>query len=55
MKFAEALWLLGTLLALGVGGLLVLGAFLHTRAVARFGDPSASRCSPPRARAGAAR
>lgn len=39
MRFAEELWLLGTLLALGVGGLLVLGAFLHTRAVARFGDP----------------
>jgi Ca-activated chloride channel family protein len=39
VKFAEELWLLGTLLALAVGGLLVLGAFLHTRAVARFGDP----------------
>jgi Ca-activated chloride channel family protein len=39
VRFAEELWLLGTLLALGVGGLLVLGAFLHTRAVARFGDP----------------
>ena len=35
MKFAEPLWLFGTLLALLVGGLLVLGAFKGVRALRR--------------------
>ena len=39
MKFAEPLWLLGTLLALLFGGLLVLGAFQGVRALRRFGEP----------------
>ncbi|HWO14783.1 MAG TPA: VWA domain-containing protein [Polyangiaceae bacterium] len=39
MKFAEPLWLLGTLLALLLGGLLVLGAFRGVRALRRFGEP----------------
>lgn len=38
MKFAQPLWLLGTLLALLVGGLLVLGAFRGVRALRRFGE-----------------
>jgi Ca-activated chloride channel family protein len=38
VKFAEPLWLLGTLLALLVGGLLVLGAFKGVRALRRFGE-----------------
>jgi Ca-activated chloride channel family protein len=39
VRFAEAIWLFGTLAALLVAALLVLGALLHTRAVRRFGDP----------------
>jgi len=39
VKFAEPLWLWGTLGALLIGALLALGAFLHQRAVKRFGDP----------------
>jgi Ca-activated chloride channel family protein len=38
VKFAEPLWLLGTLLALLVGGLLVLGAFRGVQALRRFGE-----------------
>jgi Ca-activated chloride channel family protein len=38
VKFAEPFWLLGTLLALLVGGLLVLGAFKGVRALRRFGE-----------------
>ena len=38
MKFAEPLWLLGTLLALAVAGLLVLGALSGVRALRRFGE-----------------
>ncbi len=38
MKFAEPLWLFGTLLALAVGALLVLGAFQGVRALRRFGQ-----------------
>ena len=38
MKFAQPLWLLGTLLALLVGGLLVLGAFRGVQALRRFGE-----------------
>jgi len=38
VRFAESLWLLGTLFALGVGALLALGGVLATRAVRRFGD-----------------
>ena len=38
MKFAEPLWLLGTLLALLLGGLLVLGALTGVRALRRFGE-----------------
>jgi Ca-activated chloride channel homolog len=38
VKFAESLWLLGTLLALVVAGLLVLGAFAGVRALRRFGE-----------------
>jgi Ca-activated chloride channel family protein len=39
VKFAEPFWLLGTLLALALGGLLVLGAFQGVRALRRFGEP----------------
>ena len=39
MNFAAPWFLLGTLLALAVGGLLVLGSLANVRAVARFGDP----------------
>jgi Ca-activated chloride channel family protein len=39
VKFAEPFWLLGTLLALVLGGLLVLGAFQGVRALRRFGEP----------------
>jgi Ca-activated chloride channel family protein len=38
VKFAEPLWLLGTLLALVVAGLLVLGALAGVRALRRFGE-----------------
>jgi Ca-activated chloride channel homolog len=38
VKFAEPLWLLGTLLALCVAGLLVLGALSGVRALRRFGE-----------------
>jgi Ca-activated chloride channel family protein len=38
VNFAAPWFLLGTLLALVVGGLLVLGGLATTRAVARFGD-----------------
>jgi Ca-activated chloride channel family protein len=38
VKFAQPLWLLGTLLALLVGGLLVLGAFRGVQALRRFGE-----------------
>jgi Ca-activated chloride channel family protein len=38
VKFAEPIWLLGTLLALLVGGLLVLGALSGVRALRRFGE-----------------
>ncbi len=38
MKFAEPLWLVGTLLALLLGGLLVLGALKGVRALRRFGE-----------------
>ncbi len=38
MKFAQPLWLLGALLALAVGGLLVLGALAGVRARRRFGQ-----------------
>jgi Ca-activated chloride channel family protein len=39
VKFAEPYWLFGTLLALVLGGLLVLGAFVGVRALRRFGEP----------------
>jgi Ca-activated chloride channel family protein len=38
VKFAQPLWLLGTLLALLLGGLLVLGAWKGVRALRRFGE-----------------
>lgn len=38
MKFAFPLWLLGSVLALVVAGLLVLGAFGLMRAIKRFGE-----------------
>jgi Ca-activated chloride channel family protein len=38
VKFAQPLWLLGTLLALVLGGLLVLGAWKGVRALRRFGE-----------------
>jgi Ca-activated chloride channel homolog len=38
VKFAQPLWLLGTLLALLLGGLLVLGALKGVRALRRFGE-----------------
>lgn len=38
MKFAQPIWLLGMLVALGVGGLLVLGALRGVGALSRFGD-----------------
>ena len=38
MKFAEPIWLLGTLLALLVGGLLVWGALRGVQALRRFGE-----------------
>jgi Ca-activated chloride channel homolog len=38
VKFAEPFWLFGTLLALLVGGLLVLGALQGVRALRRFGE-----------------
>ncbi len=38
MRFADPLWLFGALGALGVGVLLVLGAYLRQKAVRRFGD-----------------
>lgn len=39
MRFAEPLFLFGTLFALLVGGLLLFGSFGLRRAVRRFGDP----------------
>lgn len=39
MRFAEPLFLLGTLVALVVGGLLLFGSFGLRRAIRRFGDP----------------
>ena len=38
MRFADSLWLFGALGALGVGLLLVLGAYFRKKAVHRFGD-----------------
>ena len=38
MRFAEPYWLFGTLVAVAVAGLLVLGGFALTRAVLRFGQ-----------------
>jgi Ca-activated chloride channel homolog len=38
MKFAHPLWLFGTLFALLIGGLLVLGALAGVRALRRFGQ-----------------
>src|SRR5690606_38052494 len=38
VKFAQPLWLLGTLLALLVGGLLVWGALRGVKALRRFGE-----------------
>jgi Ca-activated chloride channel homolog len=38
VKFAQPFWLLGTLLALLLGGLLVLGALKGVRALRRFGE-----------------
>ncbi len=43
MNFAAPWLLLGTLLALAVGGLLVLGGLRDARAAARFGDPERVR------------
>lgn len=43
MSFAAPLFLLGTLLALLVGGLLVLGGLATRRLVERFGDPDRVR------------
>ncbi len=43
MNFAAPWFLLGTLLALLVGALLVLGGLATTRAIARFGDPERVR------------
>jgi Ca-activated chloride channel family protein len=39
VKFAFPIWLLGSVLALVVAGLLVLGAFGLMRAIKRFGEP----------------
>jgi Ca-activated chloride channel homolog len=39
VKFAYPIWLLGTLLAVVVAGLFVLGGFGAVRAVRRFGEP----------------
>lgn len=39
MRFAEAHWLWGLLVALAVLLFLIWGGFLHQRAVRRFGDP----------------
>lgn len=38
MRFADPVWLFGTLIALAVAGLLVAGGVLLLRAVRRFGD-----------------
>ncbi|HEU5074050.1 MAG TPA: VWA domain-containing protein, partial [Polyangiaceae bacterium] len=38
MRFAEGIWLFGTLAGLVVAALLILGGFKHLRAVRRFGD-----------------
>src|SRR5690606_26214863 len=38
MKFAHPLWLFGTLFALAIGALLVLGALSGVRALRRFGQ-----------------
>jgi len=38
VRFADSIWLLGALGALGVGVLLVVGAVLSQRALRRFGD-----------------
>ena len=38
MRFADPIWLFGALGALGIGLLLVLGAFFRQKAVRRFGD-----------------
>jgi Ca-activated chloride channel family protein len=38
VRFADSIWLFGALGALGVGVLLVVGAFLRRKAVRRFGD-----------------
>ncbi len=38
MRFADSIWLLGALGALGVGVLLVIGAVLSLRALRRFGE-----------------
>jgi Ca-activated chloride channel family protein len=38
VRFAESIWLLGALFALGLGGVLALGGFLGRRAIQRFGD-----------------
>ena len=38
MRFADPIWLLGTLLAVAVGLILVVGGWLLLRAVRRFGD-----------------
>jgi Ca-activated chloride channel family protein len=38
VRFADSIWLLGALGALGVGVLLVIGAVLSQRALRRFGD-----------------
>jgi Ca-activated chloride channel family protein len=43
VNFAAPWFLLGTVLALAVGGLLVLGGLALRRAVARFGDPARVR------------
>src|SRR6202012_4957851 len=43
VNFAAPWFLLGTALALLVGGLLVLGSVANQRAVARFGDPERVR------------
>jgi len=38
VRFAEGIWLFGTLTGLVVAALLILGGFKHLRAVRRFGD-----------------
>ena len=43
MNFAAPWFLLGTVLALAIGALLVLGGLAATRSVARFGDPERVR------------